>query len=245
MELGNLVAWIALGVASLTFLRTEHREKLRHVTSVSIFESWATGQIAEDNHSEIIVRNDGTHAIVVSNVGVAYGRMRTFERNKPHGWSVVYLPLERSKALLEPGGKLILASPDPLTGLESIGPVINFVDASGKVWQKTTTSVVQLDKRRWKPRRRDAWFERQRWFARLDQALTRRAIRSSEKHPGRFPYLAFLIDFMWGWRPGHGPEGLQPLNAPLGWRYCVTGWISPPKLDLQPRYEWRDGQRQA
>ena len=240
MELGDLVAWIALLVGIGTFLHNEHREKLRHVTSLSIFESWATGELTEENHSRILIRNDGTHAVIVRSVGVAYGELWTFNRNKPCGWSVVALPLESSRALLEPGGKLSFDSPDPLNLMGLIGPVVTFVDANGKTWQKTATSIVQLEKRSWKPRRRDLWFERRPWFNQVNAKLIQRALRSSEKRPGGFPWLALLIDFAWGWRLGKANTGTQPLNAPVGWRYCVTGWTVPQDVDLRPRYRWKE-----
>lgn len=234
---------LALSAAALTlsvlgWRRTTRLDRWRHAGSVSVYETSVTGQITESNHSRIVVRNDGDSVVQVLNLSVAYGTWWVHDRKKPETWATITVPLNGP---LLPGAELECASPDPVAGHGYIGPIVSIEDVNARRWLITRVDKRPLASPNRPPRRRDAWFEKQTWWRRLDLSLTKRARKAVERSPNRWHPLPDLIDFMWGWRPGANQPGAGPRNAPRAWRYLNTSdlWTTP-SIDHRPRYSWRD-----
>jgi hypothetical protein len=231
----------AVAVSGIALWRTIRNERLKPAHSVSLYRTRAFGVIDEANHDEIIVRNDGDHAVTLNMVGMAYGNVFSHDRHSVETWATIDLPLGREDRLLVPAGQLVLPAPQDPTNVGILGPIVEFVDSTGRTWEKSmyATRQVRRSKAR-KPRRRDAWFEKRSWFKRLDGGLERRAIDYQRKRPGAWPALPLLIDIVWGWRAGRSDNGRQPLNAPLGWRYAVVVDRRRDVPDTTLRYPWRN-----
>jgi len=231
MGLIGYVALAALVVSTVALTNTLRVERRRHATSVSIFEELATGEITDENHARIVIRNDGSNSVILQSAGMAYGRLWTNDRTKPERWAIASTPIQLEDLLLEPGKKLRLDAPESTSNEGMVGPIAVFMDANGRTWQKTRTRTVQVKSEERRPRRRDAWFGRQKWFERVEPQITSKAMAISAKHPNWLPLLPWAIDLVWGWRPGPPVRGMQPFNAPQGWAYLVVGaktpWIDP------------------
>ncbi len=101
-------------------------------------------------------------------------------------------------------------------------PHVTLVDLEGRKWQKCGTEFEQL--KEWRPaslrNRRHSWFERQRWWRRLDQRMYRWAVRLTARHPSRPSLLVYAIDWLWGWRAGKLDPPPFPRNLPRTWAWA-------------------------
>jgi hypothetical protein len=101
-------------------------------------------------------------------------------------------------------------------------PQVTLVDIEGRKWLKCDTEFEEL--KEWTPgslrTRRHSWFERQRWWPRLDQRMYRFAVRLTARHPSRPSLLVYTIDWLWGWRAGKFDPPPFPRNLPRSWPWA-------------------------
>lgn len=233
----------ALVLGVLNWRRTTRLDRWQHVEAVSVSETFVFGEINEENHSELIVRNDGKSMIQVLETGVAYGRWWVADRRQPETWASINV---HRWGPLPPGKEFRVDLPDPIThkpGLGPwgiIGPYARIEDATGHRWLITRAGKRPSPSAHLPPRRRDGWFERRRWWKRINEVLTIRSMAAVERHPGRWHPVPILIDWLWGWRPGAERTDWGPLRQPRAWRYANGAeWIAP-EINPIPLYNWRE-----
>lgn len=101
-------------------------------------------------------------------------------------------------------------------------PQVTLVDLEGRKWLKCNTEFEEV--KEWRAgslrNRRHSWFERRRWWPRLDQRMYRSAVRLTSRHPRRPSLLVYAIDWFWGWRAGTFDQPPFPRNLPHSWRWA-------------------------
>lgn len=229
-------ASIVLSIVALVVAR--RTRQVRHIDAVSLHTTFVVGILNEENHPEVILRNDGTAAITYQNVSMAYGDLTVTDRHKPKGWGLLNL---RAWGVLAPGEERRLPRPDDLSGVGILGPVAIVDDAAGQRWYITMYSKHRDPSTPPRVNRRHVWFERRRRWQRRADRLETWAARRQERRPGRLPVVPMLIDWLWGWHAGSARAFFGPMNAPLGWRYVNGGDWEIPEVPNEPTYGWRIG----
>lgn len=229
----DAVSWISLLIAILsagfTWVNLRDRrtsERTAHIARMTLEEVEQRDDVADYSWtslgSEIVIRNDGPSAITIGNVALAYGLKAVVDEKQPVYWELDIVPPGRLPyRLLPPGEQLAVEAPNKeRPGTDALGPVVTAVDANGREWQRAEWGWRELANHShlgWP--RRYVWFERQKWWPKLDRALYERGAKKAMRRPRRVPWEIHLIDLAWGYRAGRNDPACVPWNAPRTWYY--------------------------
>lgn len=231
MMTSDPVAWLSLAVSAVALLFTAWTYVDRRRAERELHVSRCTVSLQVDEPSEydfvprrsVLVRNDGPSSVTLESLALAYGERFAVDRNSPSRWTLDPVPMAHlPHRLLPPGGSVEVEAPDDLAfgHLGILGPAARLVDCNGVVWQRTTWGWRMLHESGMPSyRRRDMWFERQRWWEPVNGWLLRSGTAKARRRPSRLPWQIRFVHALWGYRPGPVSVERLPWGAPAPWGY--------------------------
>lgn len=215
MMINTIFAFIAIVISIVALYYSRRASKFRHVDAVTLTQS------RDSSPGQIILYNDGDNTVSVPSIGILVGNRFVIDRKRPHQWTLLSAG---GSLAVRPGEFEEFAAPRVPVGVGILGPAARITDSAGRDWLVTSFLQREIQSAPSAPRRRDLWFERRKWWQRVDGGLGSRAIRFQNRHPGWLPLLPWLMSFAWGWRIGPPDGSMHPIGAPRGWLYVYEGW---------------------